>query len=342
MAGEIAPVERYSTAGLNENERLAYWNNLACETYNNLVIDADQQGPFSAEMVRARLGELILMSARSAPAQVTRSNDPLRAPRGLGLIDLHFQLSGRSVNSQSGAEAVLETGDFTLCDASRPYSVRFTETNHMLCIKVPMASLTQRLGDVDRLICQPMRGGDGACAMLSSFLTTLWSQIDLAGDRDWAETVSEVVLDLLTLAYRPLQEGPATGSSQAQRLSKARTIIDQRICDPELGVSAIAEALGVSPRYVQMIFAGEGSTPSAYILERRLRLAAERLRRADGRCITDVALAVGFNDLTHFGRAFRRRYGVTPRDYREGARAPLWDGGPAEPSDGAGPVADLA
>ncbi len=32
-------------------------------------------------------------------------------------------------------------------------------------------------------------------------------------------------------------------------------------------------------------------------------------------------MAVGFNDLTHFGRAFRKRYGVTPRDYRDSAKS---------------------
>ena len=101
----------------------------------------------------------------------------------------------------------------------------------------------------------------------------------------------------------------------------ARAFIDERICEPDLGAAAIARAMGVSPRYVQMLFAAAGSTPSAYIQERRLRLAAEQLRRADGRCITEVAMAVGFNDLTHFGRAFRRRYGVAPRDYRQGSRA---------------------
>ncbi len=35
-------------------------------------------------------------------------------------------------------------------------------------------------------------------------------------------------------------------------------------------------------------------------------------------------MAVGFNDLTHFGRAFRRQYGVTPRDFRAGVRQPRW------------------
>ena len=313
-------VQRFSTSAVRGDSPLAYWNALASEIYNNMVIDADAEGAFSAEMVRARLGDLSLMSAHSAPAQVSRSSDPQRNARGLGVFDLHFQLVGRSLNAQSGREALLEAGDFTLCDASRPYQVRFDEANHMLCIKVPMAALAQRLGDVDALICKPMSGRAGAGAMLSSFLSSLWPQIDQAEDMSWGETVSEVILDLLTLAYRPLSEAPAQVSGRLQWMAKARGVIDQHICDPELSVAAIAAAIGVSPRYVQMLFAAEGTTPSAFIQDQRLRLAAEQLRRPGAPCITEVAMAVGFNDLTHFGRAFRKRYGVAPRDYRDGAR----------------------
>ena len=327
-----ADVVRFSTLATPADARLAYWNSLACEIYNNLTIDADAGRPFDAEMVGARLGELSLMSARSVAAQVSRRTDPHRNARGLGMFDLHFQLEGRSLNAQGGREAVLETGDFTLCDASRPYLVRFNEANHMLCIKVPMASLARRLGDVEALICRPMSGGAGAGALLSSFLSNLLPQIDHAQDQGWGETISEVILDLLTLAYRPIGEGVATASGRVQRMTKARAFIDEHICNPELGVAAIAGALGVSARYVQMLFAAEGATPSAFIQERRLRMAAERLRRRDAPCITEVAMAVGFNDLTHFGRAFRRRYGVTPRDYRDGIRAAPQ---PAEPSLGA-------
>ncbi len=320
--GELG-VKRFSTLAVQDGERLAYWNALACEIFNNMVIDADAAQPFAAEMVRAQLGELSLMSAHSAPAQVSRSSDPTRAARGLGMFDLHFQLQGTSFNAQSGRETVLESGDFTLCDASRPYLVRFTEANHMLCIKVPTAALIQRLGDVEALICRPVSGGDGPGAMLSAFLSSVWSQIDQAGDDGWGETVSEVILDLMTLAYRPLGDGSPAPAGRTQWMTRARGFIDEHICDPELGVAAIAADLRVSSRYVQMLFAAEGATPSAVIQEQRLRLAAERLRRPDAPCITEVAMAVGFNDLTHFGRAFRRRYGVTPRDYRDGARAPL-------------------
>ncbi len=300
------PVERFSTAMAPSTAPLAYWNDLASDTFNNLVVDADDPSTFTGVMVRAALGELTLMSAESAAACVSRRDDPFRAARGLPNFDLHFQLAGRSLNSQGGREAALNAGDFTLCDASRPYTVRFGEANHMLCVKVPTMSLIERLGDVEPLICRPVRGDSARGAMLSTFLRTLWSQIDAAGDETWASSVSDVVLDLIALAYRPMQEDLPASSAQAQWRDKALAFIDERICDPDLGVSSIGEALGVSQRYVQMLFAATGATPSAYILDRRLRLAAERLRRANGQAITEVALALGFNDLTHFGRAFRR------------------------------------
>ena len=321
------PIERYSTGHAPATRRLAYWNALASETFNNLTVDADDPADFRAEMVRAPLGDLIFMSADSDPAWVRRTSDVSRAGPGLRAVDLHFQVSGSSLNSQGGREAALEAGDFTLCDASRPYLVRFPEANHMLCVKIPASALAGRLGDLGRVLCERVSGRSGPGAMLSGFLRTLWSQIERGDDVGSAEAVSDVVLDLIELAYRPQPQAP---SLQAQRLSRARALIEERICDPELTAPRIAAELGVSARYLQMLFAAEATTPSAYILDRRLRLAAERLRSGETPCVTAVAMGVGFNDLTHFGRAFRRRFGVTPRDYRDGRRASRWSS--AEPS----------
>ncbi len=321
----IHPVERFSTQTFLPAERLAYWNTLASETFNNLSVDAAEPDAFQGEMARASLGELSLMSARSAPAQVTRVNDPSRAARGLRQFDLHFQLSGRSVNTQAGREAALETGDFTLCDASQPYSVRFSDANHMLCIKTPAEPLIARLGDVDGLICAPMSGQRGGAAILSAFLRSLWTQMEQGELESRDETVSDVLLDLLALAYRPARPDRVDSSSREGRRREARRYIAGRLCDPDLDVAEVADALGVSPRYVQILFAEEGATPSGYILARRLELAAQRLRGGMERGgVTQVALGVGFNDLTHFGRAFRKRFGVTPSDYHAGARAPRW------------------
>jgi len=329
-------VERYSTASAPPASRLAFWNDLASETFNNLIVDASDGEAFHGEMVRAPLGRLSLMSADSSAARVTRINDPLRTARAQRTFDLHFQLSGRSLNSQSGRDALLEAGDFTLCDASQPYSVAFTEANHMLCLKLPAEALASRIDELDRVLCVPMSARRGGPATLAAFLRTVWDQMDEPGDEVWADTVSGVILDLIDLAYRPAPARQAPPSAEEQWRQKARAFIDEHLCDPDLGVGAVAAALGLSSRYVQLLFAASATTPSGYILDRRLSLAAERLRDAPQRRITEVAMAVGFNDLTHFGRAFRRRFGVAPRDFRAGVRPARWPAPAANDDDPAG------
>jgi len=325
MAMLASPIERFSTRSASTSGRLAYWNDLASQTFNNLRVDAVDPDEFQGEMLRVQVGDLCMMGVASAPACVSRVNDPMRNARGRREFDLHFQLTGRSVNAQGGREAVLEAGDFTLCDASQPYSVRFSEANHMICVKTPAEPLVARLGDVDDMICRPMSARQGGAAMLSAFLRTLWTQIEQGGLEDRDETMSDVILDLMTLAYRPVAEHPGDISLRAARRRQARAFIRERLCDPDLDVATVAEALGVSPRYVQLLFAEDGATPSAYILDRRLELAAARLRADVERGgVTRVALSVGFNDLTHFGRAFRKRFGVTPSEYNSGTRASRW------------------
>ena len=62
-----------------------------------------------------------------------------------------------------------------------------------------------------------------------------------------------------------------------------------------------------------------GVTPHQYLVRSRLRRAA-RLLAAEERSITDVALDVGFGDLSNFVRTFHRAAGVSPRAFRRAAR----------------------
>jgi AraC family transcriptional regulator len=58
-----------------------------------------------------------------------------------------------------------------------------------------------------------------------------------------------------------------------------------------------------------------GVTPHQWLLRMRLRNAAERLVTST-ESITDIALDVGFDDLSNFIRSFRAEFGVSPRHYR--------------------------
>lgn len=57
-----------------------------------------------------------------------------------------------------------------------------------------------------------------------------------------------------------------------------------------------------------------GLTPHAYLLQRRISLARQRI--AAGEALASVAAGSGYADQSHMTREFARRYGVTPAAYR--------------------------
>ena len=81
-----------------------------------------------------------------------------------------------------------------------------------------------------------------------------------------------------------------------------------------------ATEAGLSPFHFLRVFANVlGVTPHQYLVRCRLRRAASLLA-GDERSITDVALDVGFGDLSNFVRTFRRAAGVSPGRFRRAAR----------------------
>lgn len=60
---------------------------------------------------------------------------------------------------------------------------------------------------------------------------------------------------------------------------------------------------------------GFSDTPASYMKNRKLEKARELLRLSDKR-VTDIALEVGFNDISHFSKAFTQKYGFNPSELR--------------------------
>jgi AraC-like DNA-binding protein len=69
-----------------------------------------------------------------------------------------------------------------------------------------------------------------------------------------------------------------------------------------------------------MLFERSDTTFSDFVLEQRLLLAQRLLRNPlhTGRKISEIALMAGFQNVSYFHRAFRRRFGMTPADTRAG------------------------
>jgi len=87
-------------------------------------------------------------------------------------------------------------------------------------------------------------------------------------------------------------------------------------CNQEHTLSQLARSVGMSTFCFARVFAEMiGVPPHRYLVRLRLQAAAQRLR--EGASVTETCYAVGFRNLSHFIRCFRRRFGVPPSRYRQ-------------------------
>jgi AraC-like DNA-binding protein len=113
--------------------------------------------------------------------------------------------------------------------------------------------------------------------------------------------------------------------TRAARLCAIKSDILEHLGDSDLKATTVALRQRVTPRYVHMLFEGEGTTFSAFVLERRLDRVRRMLagRQWANSSITAIAFAAGFGDLSYFNRTFRRRFGITPSEVRRNGHGKL-------------------
>lgn len=100
-----------------------------------------------------------------------------------------------------------------------------------------------------------------------------------------------------------------------ENLATVTRYVDRHYQD-RCSLDILADLAGISRYQLIRAFAAViGLTPAQYVIATRLRIAAADLATS-GDPITDIALRVGFNDISHFNGSFRRAFGMSPRCWR--------------------------
>ncbi len=113
----------------------------------------------------------------------------------------------------------------------------------------------------------------------------------------------------------------ASASKRSYSLQQAKKYIDNNYT-AEIALEQVAEIAGVSVYHFCRLFkVMTGVTFQSYV--NRLRMEqARKLLDDDGFSITQIAFSVGYSDLTHFDRIFKKVSGCTPTQYKARATIP--------------------
>jgi AraC family transcriptional regulator, positive regulator of tynA and feaB len=314
----MAHIESFSTAGLDPRRKLAFWNDRASESFSPLVSEPEDIRVFNGSIMRGTIGDMTLSEVYS-DAQIVRHSRSHVARTKDAMFFLHLQLEGESINRQDGRESLLRVGDFTLCDSTRRYEMVFNGANRMLVLGIPNTVLRRQVGCPESLAAIHMPGGRGTSGLLSQMLRKYWNEYHSCLDEQSGARVAVAILDLIGAAYADVPQalGDRSSLGTAHRI-RIVNYIEAHLNDPDLTPTRIAEACKMTARYLHHLFSDQDETVARYILRRRLEACSKALQSGvqRGRTVTAIAFDYGFNSPTHFGRVFRAKFNVTPREYR--------------------------
>ncbi|GKQ51255.1 hypothetical protein BRSPCE3_21100 [Bradyrhizobium sp. Ce-3] len=139
-----------------------------------------------------------------------------------------------------------------------------------------------------------------------------------AGDTACIPALVKIVADLALIERGAIRPGSrrAQQALRVGRLSLARRLITRHLAKPALSPGMVAEMLGVSVRYLHVLFEATGASFSQTVTAERLSESRRLLCEKPPRPIADVALSCGFGSLATFYRIFSASEGLTPGEYR--------------------------
>lgn len=308
-----------STDTVAPRERSAYWTDLICNVYVQLACEPGRGADFQGSIVNHRLPTLGMSMVTSRAQTVSRTASHLaRSSDDYFLVSI--QSRGQGVVRQDGRDAVLRPGDFALYDSTRQYQLVFDDDFEQIVLKLPGERVRSLLRDTHKLTATTVSGAQGAGHLLITMIDTLKNDVAQLQPAS-ALAVADGVLNILVAGLQTLPSAtqPALPQLAAYHLTRIKTLVQERLNDPELSVGAVADALGLSAGHVHRVFKAESTSLAQYIWQQRLDACSRDLLdpRLAGRAVGDIAFSRGFNDAAHFSRAFKDRFGCSPREWRQ-------------------------
>ncbi|NBA97573.1 helix-turn-helix domain-containing protein [Pseudomonas sp. R5(2019)] len=298
----------YPTQDLQASERFDYWQDVVCSTYVPTRNRALSDEPFDGSLSVKTLGSVTLSQIRSLPVEYERSPHSDDSDH----FFLSLSLCRQAHVTQNGRQSTQRIGDIVLFDSTQPYLCSFPEGDNQIVLAVPRALLLEHIAHAEQFLSRTLQSQSPLGNLARTMMTEIWNTAALP--LPLAERLSASLLDVVSTAFESaFQTSDSTLSTyQSQQLQRVKQFLLANLHDSDLTIDSVAQATYVSPRTLNRLFAKEGTTAIRWLWHQRLSACHKALLKGQFQQVSDAALSFGFTNLSHFSRAFKNAYGVSP------------------------------
>src|SRR5690606_20873599 len=214
-------------------------------------------------------------------------------------------LEGEMILSYHHGVTEVKAGQFLFVDNTYPRSMFVQKSIRLLIISLPGLVLKRYFAEPQQQegillgTASPVPPGQD---WPFSLILNSWDKIRQGAMRDFAPILSDRLLRQLSEAYA--RHFNQNSNKRATRISQAKALIEEKLCDLHLSVETLAREMNISSRYLRMLFSPTEKI-SHYILRRRLEESAQQLAAASCQSlsISEIAYNCGFSTVAHFCRS---------------------------------------
>jgi AraC-like DNA-binding protein len=306
----------WSTRTVAPRERFAFWREAVCEAVMNVGTEHPDHS-FNGDLTCSLYGDMRFSAFTVSPHEVVRLKLHIgRSDNAHYLVSR--QRSGVTRMSQIDAVCELQPGDVGVVDGTRQFRLEYLQPVDRIVAVIPHSQLHSRAPWLDRRPLNRIAANSPLSALLGFYLERLVGS-DCASPWEAAALTENVCNIVALMTATTVRERSSVRQFGAlPTLDQMLIMLRRHLADPDLSPGVVAAKLGVSLRTLHKRFQDADTTFGKWILENRL-LACQRAfedPRYASFTISQIAYGWGFNDLSNFSKAFKARFGVSPRDYR--------------------------
>ena len=304
----------WSTDSIDERERFSFWREMVCRNVFNISVQAPPKR-FSASITARSYGDLLFAICESTAYDIDRTQKDISSESTDHYL-MYLQLRGHTQLTQANDSIEFGHNDIVIADGRRPYHAALFDDGQ--CRRQAIAVLPRSFIEARA----PWLRQRPLFKLASNSVYVDLTRRHLL--QLTADDLTESELALLTenlcnlLALVDHTELPISRVQPELQLEALLDFCRRNLQNPALSPDLVAAQFGISTRTLHLRFEKLEQTFGRWLLDARLDASGNALRnlRQHARSISEIAYSCGFNDLSHFNKSFRTRFGASPSEWR--------------------------